>query len=58
MANKKEVLNFFKNENFVASKKMGQNFLIDQNVIYKIKNFSEYILQDMIIKSNIFHYKK
>lgn len=38
MINKKEVLNFFNKEKFLPSKKFGQNFLIDVNIIKKLND--------------------
>ncbi|WP_052664005.1 16S rRNA (adenine(1518)-N(6)/adenine(1519)-N(6))-dimethyltransferase RsmA [Mycoplasmoides alvi] len=50
MTSKKEILNFFQKNEFIASKKMGQNFLIDQNIIIKIKKLIASFGPDSILE--------
>ena len=47
---KKEVLNFLKANNFVPSKKMGQNFLINQAIMKNIVNSSNIDSCDNVIE--------
>ncbi|WP_027123745.1 16S rRNA (adenine(1518)-N(6)/adenine(1519)-N(6))-dimethyltransferase RsmA [Mycoplasmoides pirum] len=50
MISKKEVINFLKEKKFIASKKMGQNFLIDQNIAFKIRKIVKNIEFDYILE--------
>lgn len=48
--NKPNVINFLKNQKFFASKKMGQNFLINESIKKKIVNSAFATKNDLIIE--------